>query len=755
MGGGGDDDGDGNLYDSYTNSTSLTSPLKNSQFYCTEFDARRFDSCLTITDPPVVVPTSMGDWFNKALTSLFTDTLMWTPEMYAHYLDTELFHTEHRARSASRPSVIGQSRVSDHYGGGYDFDDSIQDAMFVQWIAGSRDSIVLITENQLTHKIESHKLVDLKKVPEEQHPYMIAAASKEISDLINIGTFATEPSIPSDRKAIDSRIVFKVKYRANGEFDKYKARLVAKGYLQRLGFDFFSTFSPMATLTTVRTVFAIAVKMGLKISHADIPQAFTQTKLDEDIWLRLPPGNFLVDEHGKVHTIVKLLRALYGLRQSPQKFNKELVKFLVEESGFKQTSADSCLFYHYNSESDDFILVASEVDDLIITGTNDSQVATWRKMLEKRFGLEKDKWEDVQSFLGINISYDYKIGRFEMDVASKITSLMATHSVLNNVKPQDVPINDASMDVPDSAASNYSDTDRYIVDHYPSIVGSCIYISITCRPDIAFAVGKCARGMHNPLPKHVAMLRHLIGYLKKTKDYKLLYTRTGNASDGLFNSLAKNDPSLAILATSDGQNTNSLVGLSDANFANLTDEKRKSISGFAFFVFGCNVTWRSKLQTITAGSTHEAEIIAIALAANEGVWIRKLLLEIGFAVGYKTVVARQEKPDRVCIIDQTQDDFQEIESHHEQLTPDSNEYLAPPFPLLNDNLGAVQTVTNPTTSVGSRHLDLRYFRTREYIKQQKLAVSHIPTKLNVADVFTKPLIYGLFSTFRNYLGVVA
>lgn len=261
--------------------------------------------------------------------------------------------------------------------------------------------------------------------------------------------------------------------------------------------------------------------------------------------------------------------------------------------------------------------------------------------------------------------------------------------------------------------------------------------------------------MHNPFPKHVAMLRHLIGYLKKTKDYKLLYTRTGNASDGLFNSLAKNDSSLAILATSDGQNTNSLVGLSDANFANLTDEKRKSISGFAFFVFGCNVTWRSKLQTITAGSTHEAEIIAIALAANEGVWIRKLLLEIGFAVGYKTVVARQEKPDHVCIIDQTQDEFQEIESHHEQLTPGSNEYLAPPFPLLSDNLGAVQTVTNPTTSVGSRHLDLRYFRTREYIKQQKLAVSHIPTKLNVADVFTKPLIYGLFSTFRNYLGVVA
>ena len=724
-------------------------------YYTTEYDARRFDSCLHTAEPEMVVPSSMAEWFDKTVTMLFTDHLRWTPEIYQRYTDRHLYHTESRIPNSSQSDGIGMSRVSDNYGSGYDFDDSIIDAMFIQWMnIEDPDSIVLVTEDGLTHEVESHKLVDLKKVPREQHPYMIAAASKEIGDLIKIGTFATEPSIPSDRKAIDSRIVFKVKYRANGEFDKYKARLVAKGYLQRLGFDFFSTFSPMATLTTVRTVFAIAVKLGLRIHHADIPQAFTQAHLDEDIWLRLPPGNVLVDRSGKTHNIVKLLRALYGLRQSPQKFNKELVKFLVAESGFSQTSADSCLFYLHDKKTNDFILVASEVDDLIITGTNDEQVATWRKSLEKRFGLEKDKWEDVQSFLGINISYDFKVGRFEMDVSQKVTTLLAAHSILNNVKPQDVPINDASMDIADSAAANYSDTDRYIVDHYPSIVGSCIYISITCRPDIAFAVGKCARGMHSPLPKHVAMLRHLIGYLRKTKDYKLLYCRNGNASDGLFSKISESDPALSVLATSDGQNVNSLVGLSDANFANLTDEQRKSISGFAFYVFGCCVTWRSKLQTITAGSTHEAEIIAIALAANEGVWIRKLLLEIGFAVGYDTVVARQKNPDRSCVVDD--ESFQEIESHHDRMEPTgSNEYQASPFPLLNDNLGATQTVNNPTTSVGSRHLDLRYFRTREYIKSMKLTVSHISTKLNVADLFTKPLIYGAFSLFRNFLGIVA
>ena len=64
---------------------------------------------------------------------------------------------------------------------------------------------------------------------------MIAAAAKELDDLIKIGTFDTEPQIPQGRKAVGSRIVVKVKYRANGEFDKYKARLVAKGFMQRLG----------------------------------------------------------------------------------------------------------------------------------------------------------------------------------------------------------------------------------------------------------------------------------------------------------------------------------------------------------------------------------------------------------------------------------------------------------------------------------------------------------------------------------------
>ena len=76
-----------------------------------------------------------------------------------------------------------------------------------------------------------------------------------------------------------------------------------------------------------------------------------------------------------------------------------------------------------------------------------------------------------------------------------------------------------------------------------------------------------------------------------------------------------------------------------------------------------------------------------------------------------------------------------------------------PFPLFNDNLGATQTVNNPDTSWRTRHLDVKYFKVRDYIKQMKLTVSHVPTTLNVADYFTKALTYRDFNKFRQYLSV--
>ena len=82
---------------------------------------------------------------------------------------------------------------------------------------------------------------------------MFSAVVKELTDLAKNGTFA-DIELPPDRKAIKSKWVLKVKFRADGAFDKNKARLVAKGFLQRLGIDFFASFSPMATMSCRSTI---------------------------------------------------------------------------------------------------------------------------------------------------------------------------------------------------------------------------------------------------------------------------------------------------------------------------------------------------------------------------------------------------------------------------------------------------------------------------------------------------------------------
>ena len=108
-------------------------------------------------------------------------------------------------------------------------------------------------------RLDQFKLQDLKGVPQDQIKPMVEAIAKELAGLCQNGVFQFVQDVPHDKKPLGSRIVLKVKYRANGDYDRHKGRLVVKGFQAVPGVDFFSTFSPMGTLTTVRMLIAIAV----------------------------------------------------------------------------------------------------------------------------------------------------------------------------------------------------------------------------------------------------------------------------------------------------------------------------------------------------------------------------------------------------------------------------------------------------------------------------------------------------------------
>jgi hypothetical protein len=137
------------------------------------------------------------------------------------------------------------------------------------------DGVPLATPKML--RIDAQQLSCLRGVEPKHRAEYIKAVAKELTGLLQLGTFAIcREGECDDLKPLGSKFVLKIKYLADGSLDKYKARIVTFGYMARAGIDFYATWSPMASLTSIRLIFSIAVHYSTIILHADVPSAFCQ-----------------------------------------------------------------------------------------------------------------------------------------------------------------------------------------------------------------------------------------------------------------------------------------------------------------------------------------------------------------------------------------------------------------------------------------------------------------------------------------------
>ena len=104
------------------------------------------------------------------------------------------------------------------------------------------------------------------------------AMDEEMAALYGNGTWELVP-LPTGKKPIGCKWVYKVKHNSDGSVSRYKARLVAKGFAQTHGIDYDETFAPVAKMATVRTIIAVAAAKGWYLHQMDVKNAFLQGDL--------------------------------------------------------------------------------------------------------------------------------------------------------------------------------------------------------------------------------------------------------------------------------------------------------------------------------------------------------------------------------------------------------------------------------------------------------------------------------------------
>ena len=182
-------------------------------------------------------------------------------------------------------------------------------------------------------------------------------------------------TLPPGQSVVGCEWIYKIKTHFDGSIECYKARLVAKGFTQEYGIDYEETFAPVARISSVRALLAVAAASKCDLFQMDIKNAFLNGDLSEEVYMQPHPG-LSVDSNKVCH----LRRALYGLKQAPRawfaKFSSTIFRL-----GYTASPYDSTLFLRRIDKST--ILLLLYVDNMIITGDELSGIQELKDFLSQ------------------------------------------------------------------------------------------------------------------------------------------------------------------------------------------------------------------------------------------------------------------------------------------------------------------------------------------------------------------------------------
>lgn len=394
---------------------------------------------------------------------------------------------------------------------------------------------------------------------------------------------------PDNVPVIDCKWVFKVKKDNKGNITKYKARLVARGFTQSYGENYWETYAPVVKSSTVRLLLAVAVNNNYDIGQIDIRSAYTNSELNEEIYMRQPTGFDSGD--GKV---LKLNKSLYGLKQSGHEWNKCINEYLVNGLKFNRLKSDPCVYLKGSSVATRVIVIIY-VDDILIMSACKNQIDYTKKQIQERFDI--DDIGEATKYLGLEIQRS--TSGIYLHQRAFINELLVQYKMeeCNAVK---TPL-DPGIKLTKCEKDNCNEKCENLVDStvYRRMIGKLLYLAGSTRPDIMFAISSLSRFNSRPHQVHMKCVKHVIRYLKGTMNYGLYFEKTEVP----------------------------LYGYADADWASCIVDRR-SYTGFIFILSGCPISWESRKQQTVALSSTEAEYMALCSAGKEALFLIKVLNEL-------------------------------------------------------------------------------------------------------------------------------
>ena len=391
---------------------------------------------------------------------------------------------------------------------------------------------------------------------------------------------------PKGKKVVKSKWVFRVKTNEKGEIEKYKARVVAKGYSQVEGVDYDQNFSPTVGFESIRQMIALGASKGLEMHQMDVTTAFLYAPLDEEVYMEQPEGTVVSGEEGKV---MRLLKCLYGLKQSPRQWNL-LIDTVLKQLGFTRLKSDFGIYV--KGEGDDAVYIALYVDDLFLVGKKLGRIREVKDGLCSQFKM-KDLGE-AKFLLGIEIRRQPNGDvflvqeRYARDVVKRFN--------MEGCKFVSTPLELGNQ--LDSSQQPVSDDEKEEMVNIPyrSAIGSLMYLATCTRPDLAAAVSELSKFNQNPGIAHWEGVKRVLRYLSGTVGEGLMYKRGAQVE---------------------------VWGYSDSGHAGERETSRGR-NGYVFLSAGAAISWRSSMMKLVTHSSCESEYVGLSEAGNEAVYLNQL-----------------------------------------------------------------------------------------------------------------------------------